>query len=75
MSEVSETYAQELAETIVEFEKYRERLLSETLEAAQKAKLMKSQAMAKLAPELADLDSKLAALRQQQANLNSSNKP
>jgi uncharacterized coiled-coil DUF342 family protein len=73
MSEESENYAQELAETIVEFEKYRERLLSETLEAAQKAKLMKAQVMAKLAPELADIDSKIAALRQQQANLNTGN--
>ncbi len=73
MSEESENYAQELAETIVEFENYRERLLSETLEAAQKAKLIKAQVMAKLAPELADIDSKLAALRQQQADLNTGN--
>jgi hypothetical protein len=73
MSEVSENYAQELAETIAEFEKYRERLLTETLEAAQKAKLMKAQVMAKLAPELADLDQKIAALRQQQADLNTGN--
>ncbi|WP_310426629.1 hypothetical protein [Chamaesiphon sp. VAR_48_metabat_135_sub] len=73
MSEESENYAQELAETIVEFEKYRERLLAETLEAAQKAKLMKAQVMAKLAPELADIDSKIAQLRQQQADLNTGN--
>jgi hypothetical protein len=73
MSDVSENYAQELAETIAEFEKYRERFLSETLEAGQKAKLMKSQVMAKLAPELADIDAKIAALRQQQANLNVGN--
>jgi hypothetical protein len=73
MTEVSENYAQELAETIAEFEKYRERLLAETLEAAQKAKLMKAQVMAKLAPELADLDEKIAALRQQQADLTTGN--
>jgi hypothetical protein len=73
MSDVSENYAQELAETIAEFEKYRERLLSETLEAAQKAKLMKAQVMTKLAPELADIDSKIAALRQQHADLNTGN--
>lgn len=73
MSEVPENYAQELAETIAEFEKYRERFLSETLEAGQKAKLMKSQVMAKMAPELAEIDSKLDALRQQQANLNTGN--
>ncbi len=73
MSEVPENYAQELAEMIAEFEKYRERFLSETLEAGQKAKLMKSQVMAKMAPELAEIDSKLDALRQQQANLNTGN--
>jgi hypothetical protein len=73
MSEVPENYAQELAETIAEFEKYRERFLSETLEAGQKAKLMKSQVMAKLAPELAEIDAKIAALRQQQTNLNVGN--
>jgi hypothetical protein len=73
MSEVPENYDQELAETIAEFEKYRERFLSETLEAGQKAKLMKSQVMAKMAPELAEIDSKLDALRQQQANLNTGN--
>jgi hypothetical protein len=73
MSEASDNYAQELAETIVEFEKYRERLLAETLEAAQKAKLMKAQVMAKLAPELADLDLKIATLRQHQADLNTGN--
>jgi hypothetical protein len=73
MSEASDNYAQELAETIVEFEKYRERLLAETLEAAQKAKLMKAQVMAKLAPELAEIDAKIAALRQQQTNLNIGN--
>jgi phage shock protein A len=73
MSEGSENYAQELAETIAEFEKYRERFLAETLEAGQKAKLMKSQVMANLAPELAQIDSKLDALRQQQAKLNAGN--
>jgi phage shock protein A len=73
MSDISENYAQELAETIAEFEKYRERFRSETLEAGQKAKLMKSQVMAKMAPELAEIDSKLDALRQQQANLKTGN--
>lgn len=73
MSEVPENYAQELAETIAEFEKYRERFLSETLEAGQKAKLMKAQVMANLAPELAEIDSRLDALRQQQAKLNAGN--
>ena len=61
--------AQDLAEVITEFEKYRERLVNETLEAAKKAKLSKKQTMAKLEPQLAEIDSKLQRLREQQANL------
>ncbi|MBE9044856.1 hypothetical protein IQ255_10635 [Pleurocapsales cyanobacterium LEGE 10410] len=61
--------AEDLAELIVEFEKYRDRLVSDTLEAAKKAKLSKKATMAKLEPQLADIDSKLARIRQQQANL------
>jgi predicted nucleic acid-binding Zn-ribbon protein len=65
--------AQDLAEIIQEFEKYRERLINETLEAAKKAKLSKKQTMAKLEPQIADIDSKLQRLREQQANLTASN--
>ncbi|MDJ0590534.1 MAG: hypothetical protein QNJ72_11140 [Pleurocapsa sp. MO_226.B13] len=61
--------AEDLAELIVEFEKYRERLISETMEAAKKAKLSKKAAMAKLEPQLAEIDAKLDRIRQQQANL------
>lgn len=61
--------ASELAELIVEFEKYRERLISDTTEAAKKAKLSKKATMAKLEPQLADIDSKLERLRSQKANL------
>ena len=62
--------AADLAELIVEFEKYRDRLISETTEAAKKAKLSKKATMAKLEPQLADIDAKLQRLREQQANLN-----
>jgi len=61
--------AKDLAELIVEFEKYRERLVSDTLEAAKKAKLSKKATMAKLEPQLVDIDAKLARIREQQANL------
>ena len=59
----------ELTELIVEFEKYRDRLVNETMEAAKKAKLSKKATMAKLEPQLADIDAKLERLRQQKANL------
>lgn len=61
--------ASEIAELIVEFEKYRDRLISETTEAAKKAKLSKKATMAKLEPQLADIDSKLERLRSQKVNL------
>ena len=61
--------AAELAELIVEFEKYRDRLIKDTSEAAKKAKLSKKATMAKLEPKLADIDAKLQRLREQQANL------
>lgn len=65
--------SQEIAELIVEFEKYRDRLVNETTEAAKKAKLSKKATMAKLEPQLADIDAKLERLRQQQANLTANN--
>lgn len=65
--------AKDLAEIIQEFEQYRERLVNETLEAAKKAKLSKKQTMAKLEPQIADIDSKLQRLREQQANLTENN--
>jgi hypothetical protein len=64
--------AADLAELIVEFEKYRDRLVSETTEAAKKAKLSKKATMAKLEPQLADIDAKLQRLKEQQANLSAS---
>jgi len=65
--------AQELEETIAEFERYRDRLFTETVEAAKRAKLSKSATMAKLEPELAKIDATIETLRQQQAILISGN--
>jgi hypothetical protein len=67
------TTAEELAEVIEEFEQYRERLVKETLETAQKAKLSKTKAMSHLEPELAKIDTILQQLREQQATLNEGN--
>ena len=59
--------AEALAEVIVEFEQYRDRLINETMEAAKKAKLSKKAAMSKLEPQLAVIDSKLEQLRTQKS--------
>lgn len=70
-SEVTATQpvsAQELAEIIVEFEQYRERLIHDTTEAGKKAKLTKSAVMAQLEPEITKIDGILEGLRQQQNN-------
>lgn len=64
---------EELAELIVEFEKYRDRLVTETMEAAKKAKMSKKSTMAKLEPQLAEIDAKLARIREQKANLTAGN--
>ncbi len=69
MAETSQTKTiqqltpQQLAEIITEFEQYRERLLKETLNAAKRAKLMKSAVMKQLEPELAKIDATIEALR------------
>jgi hypothetical protein len=65
--------AEDLAEVISEMEKYRDRLVNETMDAAKKAKLSKKATMAKLEPQLADIDAKLQLLREQQANFNTDN--
>ena len=65
--------AADLAELIVEFEKYRDRLVNETVEAAKKAKLSKKATMAKLEPQLADIDAKLQRLREQHASFEANN--
>jgi hypothetical protein len=61
--------AAELAEVIAEMEEYRERLVQDITEAAQKAKLTKSQMTAAMAPDLELIDRKLQQLRDQQAQL------
>jgi capsule polysaccharide export protein KpsE/RkpR len=67
-NQISPATTEEIAEAIAELEEYRERLVNETLTAAQRAKLPKSQMLAQLEPELAQIDHVLEALRHQQAN-------
>jgi hypothetical protein len=67
------TSAQELLEVIAELEQYRERLLNDTLAIAQKAKMQKKAVMAQLEPELAQIDTILENLRQQEAALSAAN--
>ena len=69
LSPIDQASPEELTEIIAEFEQYRERLVNDTLAMAQKAKVMKTQAMASLEPQLAQIDAQLEALRQRQANL------
>ncbi len=64
--------AQDLAETIEELEQYRERLLHDTLEIAQRAKVMKSKALNQLNPDLEKIDAILQELRNRQAALTTS---
>ncbi|MEM6256442.1 MAG: hypothetical protein AAF821_26335 [Cyanobacteria bacterium P01_D01_bin.156] len=64
-----ETSIEEITELITEFEKYRERLLTETLDAAKKAKMSKKETMARLEPELTKIDAALAQLNAQLATL------
>ncbi len=78
MTEASESNnkpatASELAEVIGEFEQYRERLLSETMAAAKKAKLPQKAALAQLEPQLTQIDTTLEKLREQYATLTQTN--
>jgi hypothetical protein len=68
-SELDDISPQDLAEVIVDMQAYRDRLLNETLEAAKKAKLMKSQVMTQLEPQLVEIDNTLQLLRDKQASL------
>jgi fatty acid-binding protein DegV len=70
---IEQATPQELAEMIAELEQYRERLVSDTLTMAQRAKIMKAQALATLEPSLTQIDANLEALRQRQASLNAGN--
>ena len=69
----TEHTAQEITEVIQEFEQYRERLVSETISAAQKAKLPQKAALTKIEPELAQIDASLLGLRERLATLTASN--
>jgi hypothetical protein len=69
----AENTAQEIAEVIQEFEQYRERLVQETVSAAQKAKLPPKAAMTKIEPELAQIDASLAGLRDRLATMTATN--
>jgi hypothetical protein len=60
----------QLTEMIEALESYRERIVSDTLAMAQRAKIMKSQALANLEPNLAKIDATLESLRQQKSNSN-----
>ncbi|MBD2163874.1 hypothetical protein H6G04_05585 [Calothrix membranacea FACHB-236] len=65
--------SEELNLAIAELEEYRERLVNDTLSMAQKAKVMKAQALASLEPQLAQIDATLESLRQQQSSVTSGN--
>jgi HPt (histidine-containing phosphotransfer) domain-containing protein len=64
---------EELNLAIAELEEYRERLVNDTLSMAQKAKIMKAQALASLQPQLTQIDATLESLRQQQSVLSAGN--
>ena len=59
---------EELVEVIEQFEQYRERLLTDSLETAKRAKMKKSDIMAQIEPELNKIDSALEQLRAQLAS-------
>ena len=65
--------AEAIAETIAEFEQYRERLKTETLTAAKKAKMSKKDTMANLEPELEKIDAVIQNLRAQHEAMVSAN--
>ncbi|MFZ4730323.1 MAG: hypothetical protein ACOYMQ_16895, partial [Pseudanabaena sp.] len=67
LNSLEEATPQELAEMISELEQFRERIVNDTLATAQRAKIMKSQALATLEPNLAKIDTTLQTLRQQQS--------
>lgn len=70
---IDQATPEELTEIIAELEEYRERLVTDTLSMAQRAKIMKVQAMANLEPQLAQIDAQLQVLRQRQAVLTAGN--
>jgi hypothetical protein len=73
MSEEFSTTAQEVAAVIEELTRYRERLVSNAIQTAQRAKFKQSAAMAQIEPELEKIDAALQDLQVQQAALATSN--
>jgi hypothetical protein len=67
LNSIADATPQELAEMISELEQFRERIVNDTLATAQRAKIMKTQALATLEPNLAKIDATLQTLRQQQS--------
>jgi hypothetical protein len=65
--------AAELEEIIIELQKYRDRLVNDTLETIQKAKLPKAKSMAQIEPELAKIDAMMEDLQTRLAALIASN--
>ncbi|MGF1492173.1 MAG: hypothetical protein ACFBSC_06930 [Microcoleaceae cyanobacterium] len=64
---------EEVTELIREYEAYRERLVSQTTEAAKKAKVSKAALQRELEPQLAQIDPVLQRLREREALLKQSN--
>jgi uncharacterized protein YbjQ (UPF0145 family) len=73
LTSIEQITPQELTEIITELEQYRERLVKDTLSMAQRAKVMKAQAIASLDSNLAKIDTTLKTLRDRQATLTSGN--
>ena len=61
-NESAQVTPEEIAEVMEGLKQYRERLVTDMTNVAKKAKLKKSEMMAKLEPELADIDKKLEHL-------------
>ncbi len=63
--------SQEIAEVIVELEKYRSRIVNDTMEMAKRAKILRSKALANIEnhPEIIKIDAMLSDLHSRQAAL------
>jgi hypothetical protein len=73
LTTTEEVTAAELAEIITELQKYRDRLVNDTTEAIQKARLPKAKAMAQMEPELLKIDAMMQELHDRHAALVASN--
>ena len=72
-AEAQPVTAEAIAETIAEFEQYRERLVNETMTAAKKAKMSKKETMNRLESELQKIDNILDNLRAQYETMTTAN--